>query len=94
MHKIPEPVAILSELFGEAVDFAAVDGLEAAAGGVCEHFLGETAGQIGLAGEEHLLEGDNVRELVAVGKFCGGIDFGAAVGSVVCAPAADGVEVF
>ena len=28
MHKVPEPVAILSELFGEAVDFAAFDNLK------------------------------------------------------------------
>ena len=41
-----------------------------------------------------MLEGDDVGELIAVGKNCSGIDLRSAVGTIVGAPAADGIEVF
>ena len=41
-----------------------------------------------------MLEGDDVGELIAVRKNGSGIDLRSAVGTIVGAPAADGIEVF
>ena len=49
VDKVAEAVAVLGESGGETVDFAAVNRLQPAAGGVGEHFLGETPGKIRLA---------------------------------------------
>ena len=43
MDEVAEAVAVFGEGGGDFVDLATVEGLEAAAGGVGEHFLGETA---------------------------------------------------
>ena len=61
MHEVAEAVSVFSKSGRDFVNLSAVDWLEAAAGGVGEHFLGEAAGEIGLAFQEHLLEGDDVR---------------------------------
>ena len=94
MQEVAEAVSVFSKSGRGFVNLSAVDWLEAAAGGVGEHFLGEAAGEIGLAFQEHLLEGDDVRQLIAVWQFGGSVDFGASVGAVVGAPAAYGVKIF
>ena len=50
---VAEAVSVLGESGGEAVDFAAVNGLKATAGGVGEHFFGEAGDHLWLALEEH-----------------------------------------
>ena len=94
MNEVAESVSVLGESGGEAVDFAAVNGLKATAGGVGEHFLSKTPGEIRLAFEEHLLEGDDVGELIPIGEHGGRINLRPSVGSIVRSPSADGVEVF
>ena len=93
VHEVAESVAIFSESGRDFVNLSAVDWLKVATSGVGEHFLGEATGEIRLAFEEHLLEGDDIIHTITIGQFGGGIDLRATVGTVMGAPATDRIKV-
>ena len=94
VDEVAEAVAVFGEGGGDFVDLATVEGLETAPGGVGEHFLGKATGKIRLAFQEHLLEGDDVGELIAVGQLSGRINLRPTISAVMGAPAADRIKVF
>jgi hypothetical protein len=46
VHEVAQAVAILGKGGSKPIDFTAVNGFKTAAGGVGEHFLGETTGEL------------------------------------------------
>ena len=75
MNEVAQTIVFFLELSNDAIDLAPIDRFQMTAGGIGEHFLGQTRDHKSFAFLEHLLEFHDVGYFLAIAHGRGSVDW-------------------